>query len=139
MVDTVRPAVRSRMMAKVKGRNTSPEMAVRRALHAAGYRFRLHRGDLPGRPDVVLSRYRVAVLVHGCFWHGHDCRRGRRPGSNVEFWDLKLDRNVERDRVNVRALEAGGWRVTTLWECELQSGIIDLLNRLNAERAALGN
>ena len=139
MVDTVLPAVRSRMMSRVKGRNTAPEMAVRCALHAAGYRFRLHRGDLPGRPDIVLPHYGMAVLVHGCFWHGHDCRRGRRPGSNVEFWNLKLARNVERDRVNVRALEAGGWRVTTLWECELQSGISGLLNRLNSERGAPRN
>jgi DNA mismatch endonuclease (patch repair protein) len=136
MVDTVHPSVRSRMMGAVKGRNTTPEVAVRHALHAAGYRFRLHRGNLPGKPDIVLPRPRVVGVVHGCFWHGHDCRRGRRPSSNVEFWDAKLARNVERDHVAARALVADGWYVVTIWECGLEVGIANLLGRLSAARAA---
>lgn len=136
MADTVPPAVRSRMMAAVKGQDTAPEMAVRHALHAAGYRYRLHRNDLPGRPDIVLPRYRTAVFVHGCFWHGHDCPRGRRPSSNADFWNRKLDRNEERDRTNALALQAQGWRVETLWECDMQSGVSALLRRLNDLRVA---
>lgn len=132
MVDTVTPTIRSRMMAAVKGRNTKPEVTVRKALHAAGYRFRLHRKDLPGRPDVVLPRHHVAVFVHGCFWHGHDCRRGRRPTSNAGFWDIKLARNVERDDAAADALATAGWVVVTIWECSLQAGIENLLAYLSA-------
>ena len=131
MADTVEPSVRSRMMAAVKGRNTKPEVTVRRALHAAGYRFRLHRRDLLGCPDVVLPRHRLAVFVHGCFWHGHDCRRGRKPSSNVGFWDVKLARNVERDRAVAEALAAAGWVVETIWECSLETGIERVLARLS--------
>lgn len=107
-MDRVLPEARSRMMAAVKGKDTKPEMIVRRALHAAGHRFRLHRDDLPGRPDLVLPRHRMAVFVHGCFWHGHHCRRGKRPSTNVDFWGPKLDRNIERDRAARAALEATG-------------------------------
>lgn len=131
MADTVDSAVRSRMMATVKGRNTKPEVAVRKALHAAGYRFRLHRRDLPGCPDVVLPRHRLVVFVHGCFWHGHACKRGRKPSSNVSFWDAKLARNVERDHAAVEALAATGWAIETVWECSLQAGIEQVLARLS--------
>lgn len=124
------------MMASVKGRNTLPEMRVRQALHAAGYRFRLHRRDLPGRPDLVLPRYRLAIFVHGCFWHGHDCRRGRKPSSNTSFWEIKLARNVERDRAATEALTAAGWIVETLWECCLEPGIERVLNRISVEAQA---
>lgn len=130
MADTVSPAVRSRVMAAVKGQNTRPEIVVRKALHAAGYRFRLHRRDLPGRPDVVLPRHRVVVFVHGCFWHGHNCRRGRKPSSNTDFWSAKLTRNVERDRAVAEALAARGWAVETVWECSLDVGIERVLARL---------
>lgn len=119
------------MMAAVKGRNTKPEVTVRRALHAAGYRFRLHRRDLPGCPDVVLPRHHVAVFVHGCFWHGHDCRRGRKPSSNTGFWDVKLARNIERDRAAADALAFAGWTVEIIWECSLEAGIERLLVRLS--------
>ena len=136
MADTVDPAVRSRMMAAVKARNTKPEVAVRKALHANGYRFRLHPRDLPGCPDVVLPRYRLAVFVHGCFWHGHDCRRGRKPSSNTGFWNVKLTRNVERDRAAAEALSAAGWAVETVWECSLEAGIERVLARLSAEPPA---
>lgn len=128
--DHLSPEQRSRNMAKVRGRDTGPELTVRRALFAAGFRYRLYVRDLPGHPDVVLPRYRTAVFVHGCFWHGHECRRSKRPTSNREFWDRKLDANIERDRAAVRALDSVGWEVAIIWQCELGQGIHRLLNRL---------
>jgi DNA mismatch endonuclease (patch repair protein) len=110
------------MMAAVRGRNTAPERAVRAALFAAGYRYRLHRKDLAGSPDIVLPRHHVAVFVHGCFWHGHECPKGRRPTSNVDFWNAKLDRNMARDRENRTSLETAGWKVFTVWECAVPQG-----------------
>ncbi len=106
-------------MARVKQRNTAPELTVRRLLHGLGYRFRLHRKDLPGKPDIVLPRHRKIILVHGCLWHGHaGCRRGTRPVTNAEFWNAKIDRNIARD-VKVQAdLAALGWQVLTVWDCE---------------------
>jgi DNA mismatch endonuclease, patch repair protein len=130
MVDTVASTVRSRMMAAVRGKNTGPERAVRAALFAAGYRYRLHRRDLPGAPDIVLPRFRTAVFVHGCFWHGHACPRGRRPTSNVAFWDAKLNKNVERDRRSRLELRAAGWRVVVIWECSVAGGCRRLISRL---------
>lgn len=105
-------------MARVKQKNTAPELIVRRTLHSLGYRFRLHRRDLPGNPDIVLPKYKSIVLVHGCFWHGHSCPRGKRPGTNQDFWNAKLDRNIERDDEVVRSLKALGWHVLVVWECE---------------------
>ncbi|MDE2102114.1 MAG: very short patch repair endonuclease [Patescibacteria group bacterium] len=134
MTDKVSAADRSRMMAAVRGKNTKPELAVRSALFAAGYRFRLHRRDLAGSPDIVLPRYRLAVFVHGCFWHGHDCTRGRRPASNVEFWNAKLDRNRARDCASRVALEAAGWTVAVIWQCSVAQQIERLLQEL-ADRA----
>lgn len=130
MTDRVAAAVRSKMMAAVRGKDTAPERAVRSALFSAGYRYRLHRRDLPGSPDIVLPRYRTAVFVNGCFWHGHDCPRGRRPGSNVKFWNVKLDRTLARDRASRAALEAVGWTVTIVWECSTKSDIERLLTDL---------
>ena len=134
-MDRVTTAARSRNMSKVRGRDTRPELAVRRALHARGFRFRLYRRDLPGRPDLVLPAYRVAVLVHGCFWHGHGCPRGRRPTSNTAFWDAKLDVNTERDRRTATALQDLGWSVRIVWECELAAGTAALVAELEALRA----
>lgn len=106
------------MMSGIRGRNTKPEMIVRKALFAAGFRFRLHRGDLPGRPDVVLPGKRVAVFVHGCFWHAHSgCRYAKVPATRREFWEAKLAANVERDRRDVARLLADDWRVLIVWEC----------------------
>lgn len=122
-------------MSRVRSRNTSPELYVRRALHAAGLRFRLHRRDLPGTPDIVLPALRTVVQVHGCFWHGHDCRCGRAPSSNVEFWSAKLQRNVERDNRTTAALEAAGWSVRTVWQCELKSATERLIRDLAELRA----
>ena len=118
------PAVserRSATMRAVKSRDTKPEMRVRRLLHRAGYRYRLHAADLPGAPDIVFRGRRKAVFVHGCFWHGHHCRRGARmPATNVEYWRRKIGRNVERHARNLETLAADGWTVLTLWECELK-------------------
>jgi DNA mismatch endonuclease (patch repair protein) len=119
MADFVSPEKRSKIMRGVKQSNTKPEVRVRRALHAMGYRFRLHRKDLPGRPDIVLPRYKLAIMVHGCFWHQHaSCKDGRQPTSNTSYWSPKLARNVERDAEKAAALVALGWRVETVWECE---------------------
>ena len=109
-------------MAAIKSKGTKPEMAVRRLLHAMGYRFRIHRPDLPGKPDIVLPSRRSIVEVRGCFWHQHpdpDCTNARRPKSNSGYWNPKLERNQSRDAANLRSLEGLGWRVLVLWECEL--------------------
>lgn len=106
-------------MRSVRGKNTTPEMKVRSALHRAGYRFRLHRKDLPGRPDVVLPGYKAVVFVHGCFWHRHPgCRAASSPSTRSAFWQDKFARNVARDRLVIGALENAGWRVHVVWECE---------------------
>ena len=111
---------RSRTMRAIKARDTKPEMAVRRLLHGMGYRYRLHRRDLPGRPDIVFGPRRKIIFVHGCFWHGHSCERGSRlPKSNVEYWQAKIARNVERYSQQLDKLAAAGWTELTLWECEL--------------------
>ena len=120
MADLWTKEQRSRVMSRVKNKNTKPEVQVRSMLHRMGYRFRLHRRDLAGAPDIVLPRHRKAVFVHGCFWHNHDCPRGKRPSTRTEFWNAKLDANIERDRANQKALEEKGWRVLTLWECEVK-------------------
>ena len=121
VIDVVDQRTRSRMMAGIKGRNTSPELVVRRYLHAAGLRFRVHNRALPGSPDVVLPKYRVVVFVHGCFWHRHaDCRYATTPASRFDFWQEKFASNVLRDQRNALALEAQGWEVLTVWECELR-------------------
>lgn len=121
MSDVFTPEQRSRVMARVKGKNTSPELKVRRLLHSLGARFRLHRKDLPGAPDIVLPGRRLAIFVHGCFWHGHDCARGARvPQQNRDYWQAKIARNRARDAESLAALGQAGWRVETVWECELK-------------------
>jgi len=122
----------SHRMSQVKSRNTEPEMAVRRALHRSGYRFRLHRSDLPGSPDIVLPRFGAAVFVHGCFWHGHNCKRGRLPATNVLYWKRKITRNQERDCLALEALTKSGWRVRVIWTCSIDSGIDDTLAFLDS-------
>jgi DNA mismatch endonuclease (patch repair protein) len=108
-------------MARVKGRDTKPEKIVRSLLHALGYRFRLHRKDLPGKPDIVLPKHGKVVYVHGCFWHGHTaCPRAARPTSNVEFWNTKLDGNIARDIAAQKALRKLGWRYLVVWQCEIR-------------------
>ncbi|WEF30700.1 very short patch repair endonuclease [Pseudoduganella chitinolytica] len=121
MADSVSVQRRSEIMARVKGKHTSPELSVRRMLHAAGYRYRLHVGKLPGKPDLVFPGRSKVILINGCFWHRHrGCSLARLPKSRVEFWTEKLERNRQRDARNVEALQALGWGVLTVWECELQ-------------------
>lgn len=121
MSDVFDPAKRSAVMRRVKGRDTGPEKTVRRLLTGLGSRYRLHRKDLPGKPDIVMAGRRLAIFVHGCFWHGHDCARGARvPKANRDYWLAKVARNRERDVASRAALEAAGWRVETIWECELK-------------------
>ena len=120
-MDVFTKAKRSRIMARVKGKDTKPELVVRSLLHKMGYRFRLHRRDLPGNPDLVLPRHRKVVFIHGCFWHGHGgCPRSRRPTTNIEFWNEKLDKNIQRDKRNILELEALGWRSLIIWTCEIK-------------------
>ena len=107
-------------MARIRGRDTKPEVCLRRALHARGFRYRLGRRDLPGSPDIVLPRWRAVVFVHGCFWHAHGCRLSVMPKDNAVFWRAKLKRNAERDGESVRRLRAAGWRVLTVWECSVR-------------------
>nr|WP_320178941.1 very short patch repair endonuclease [Roseovarius pacificus] len=109
-------------MQAVKTKNTGPEMIVRRLLHKHGYRYRLHRKDLPGRPDIVFSGKRKAIFVHGCFWHGHGCSKGRLPKSKLEYWKPKIERNKARDDRNVADLKDAGWQVLVIWQCEIADG-----------------
>ena len=118
--DVVDAATRSRMMAGIKGKNTKPELVVRRGLHAAGFRFRLHDRALPGQPDIVLSRWRAVIFIHGCFWHAHDCPLFRWPGTRQDFWRQKIGRNKERDAEVEAALDRAGWRVLKIWECSMK-------------------
>lgn len=121
MADTLTVAERSRLMAKIKGKNTGPEMAVRSLLHRAGYRFRIHVASLPGKPDIVLPRYRTIVFVHGCFWHRHrGCKVASTPKSHRKFWADKFARNVANDKKHLRQLRKLGWKVVTVWECQLR-------------------
>lgn len=119
MADRLSPAARSRLMKRVKQKNTAPEKIVRSLLHRLGYRFRIHRKDLPGTPDIVFPSRGVAIFVHGCFWHGHGCKRGRAPSSNVEYWLPKIESNRERDTRKAAALIEAGWRGVIVWQCEL--------------------
>src|SRR6185295_14797047 len=115
-----RDALSSRM-SRIRKTNTKPEMVVRRLVHGMGFRFRLHRRDLPGTPDLVFPRLRKVVFVHGCFWHGHGCARGARaPKANAEYWRSKISRNRARDTDHLAALKKGGWRVAVIWECEIK-------------------
>ncbi len=133
------------MMSGIRGKNTKPELLVRKMLHAAGFRYRLHDKALPGKPDMVFPKYRAVILVHGCFWHGHGCHLFRLPSTRTEFWKRKIDGNVERDREAVRKLRDTGWRVATVWECalkgkrRLQPDIVEkaLVNWLHGESPQL--
>lgn len=138
-MDRIPPVQRSRNMARIANRDTKPEMEVRRVLFANGFRYCLHRKDLPGRPDIALPRYRIAVFVHGCFWHGHSCSRGRRPSSNTAFWNAKIDKNLARDRQAVAAVEATGWTACVIWQCSLAGGLLELLEVLQRRKTERGS
>ena len=120
MVDTLTSAERSERMSRIRSRDTKPELALRKALHGRGFRFRLHDRRLPGKPDIVLPKHRTVIFVHGCFWHRHPgCKIATTPKTNTDFWIDKFDRNMARDKGNSEALIAAGWRVIVVWECEL--------------------
>lgn len=135
MTDVVSPGKRSQMMSGIKGKNSLPEMLVRKALFAMGHRYRLHRRDLPGTPDIVMPGRRIAIFVHGCFWHAHQgCKYAKTPSTRTEFWTAKLQGNVDRDRRAADQLTAMGWRVLNVWECstrdhEAAAGLPDALAR----------
>jgi len=119
MVDHLTKKKRSWNMSRIRSKDTKPEIIVRSLLHGMGYRFRLHRKDLPGRPDIVLPKYKTVIFVHGCFWHGHrGCKRSNIPKSNQEYWIPKINRNIERDQKNSAILRRVGWKVMKIWECE---------------------
>ena len=133
MTDVYSPEKRSAVMRRVKSRDTTPERVVRRLLTGLGVRYRLHRADLPGKPDIVMPGRRLALQIHGCFWHGHDCARGARvPKANRDYWLAKVGRNRARDADTIARLQALGWRVETLWECEMKDELA-----LKARLAAL--
>lgn len=120
MPDRFDSVKRSQIMSRVKVKNTAPEVKLRSILYRRGFRFRLNRKDLPGKPDIVLPKYKAVIFVHGCFWHGHDCKRGQRPKTNEEFWNGKIDCNIKRDEINAIKLKELGWRVLAVWECEIK-------------------
>jgi DNA mismatch endonuclease (patch repair protein) len=122
MADKFDKETRSKIMAKVTGRNTKPEIAVRKLLWKMGFRYRLHDKNLPGKPDIVFSKKKKAIFVHGCFWHNHTgCKRATMPQSNADYWQEKIWRNVRRDRTNIAELESMRWQVLIVWECELKN------------------
>ena len=137
MGDSQPKEIRSALMSRVRNRGTLVELHIRKAVWKAGFRYRLNVRSLPGTPDLVLRRYRTVVLVHGCFWHGHSCRKGqRRPATNREFWNRKLDGNVARDAAKQAKLSAQGWTVFVIWECLLKEGSDALLNHLFSLRVS---
>lgn len=122
---------RSEVMAKINSKDTKPEKLLRSALHNLGYRFRIHRKELPGKPDVVLPKYNTIIFVHGCFWHYHeDCSEGRIPDTNTDYWREKLLKNVERDKKHKQDCEALGWNVAVIWECEIENDINQVIQNL---------
>lgn len=136
MVDSLSLEKRSWNMSRIKGKDTEPELIVRSLLHKAGYRFRLHRNDLPGKPDLTLPKYKTVIFVHGCFWHRHEgCKLSYVPKTRTDFWQKKFASNIRRDKKNIKELEILGWRVITVWECETKNTetiIEKLINSLKA-------
>lgn len=136
MADVVDPATRSRMMSGIKGKDTKPELVIRRGLHALGFRYRLHDSRLPGKPDLVLPKWNAVIFVHGCFWHKHNCHLFKWPSSRKEFWKNKIEKNVARDVVAIDSLKQENWRVLIVWECALKGKGRKLEKTLTEEIAA---
>jgi len=134
MPESVSPKKRSEIMSRVRGKDTSSEMAVRKALHANGFRFRLHVKNLAGKPDIVLARYQTIVFVNGCLWHGHECKKFRWPVANADYWRTKITKTKNRDLVNIQALNTSGWKVHLVWDCESKNGIESLISYLSNVR-----
>jgi DNA mismatch endonuclease (patch repair protein) len=135
MADIVSQDVRSRIMSSIRGKDTAPELVVRKLLHRDGFRYRLHVSSLPGKPDLVFSAYKAVVFIHGCFWHAHDCEAFRLPRTNRRFWKQKLLGNRQRDRLAIELLEVQGWRVLVIWECALR-GPRQLKSKIMLKRIA---
>ena len=122
---------RSEVMSKIRGKNTKPEMILRSQLFRQGLRFRVHQKDLPGKPDIVLPKYKTVIFVHGCFWHYHkNCREGRIPSSNSKFWKEKLERNIAKDKMHCKALKLVGWKVIIVWECEIEKHLNEVIRKI---------
>jgi len=143
MTDIVDKKTRSRMMGGIRGKNTQPELQLRRALHARGFRYRLHGTTLPGKPDLVFPKYQAALFVHGCFWHRHlSCKYATNPATRAEFWQNKFKHNIARDQRNVDALIGMGWRVAVVWECEIKASSTsvadEIANWLNSDQKTNG-
>lgn len=122
---------RSEVMSRIRGKNTKPVMILRSQLFKQGFRFRVHQKDLPGKPDIVLPKYRTVIFVHGCFWHYHkDCREGRIPSTNSKFWTEKLQRNISKDEANIKALRKDKWKVQVIWECDIEKNLEKTMKKL---------
>lgn len=121
MSDIYSKQKRSDIMSHISGKETKPEILVRKFLFTNGFRFRKNVKDLPGKPDIVLPKYKTAIFIHGCFWHGHTCKRGALPATNIEFWKTKIGGNIERDKRDVSELEKQGWKVIVIWQCEIKN------------------
>lgn len=122
---------RSIVMSKIRSTNTKPEIILRSALHRLGYRFRIHSKQLPGKPDIVLAKYKTLIFVHGCFWHFHkDCPEGRFPSTNTEYWSEKIKKTIERDKQHQKLCKELGWTVLVIWECEIEKKLINILNKI---------
>ena len=136
MTDRHSPSARSKNMAAVKGKNTSPELKIRKLLHSYGYRFTLNNKHLPGNPDIVMKKHNTVVFIHGCFWHLHNCYKSTLPKTNSSFWKQKLEANKLRDQENIEKLEALGWRIVVIWECALKGKLKvsddEVINRVSA-------
>jgi len=133
MTDIVDFQTRSRMMSGIRGRDTKPELLLRRTLHALGFRYRLHGRKLPGRPDIVLPKYRAVIFVHGCFWHRHEgCKLATTPSTRREFWQGKFQENVARDQRNIKSLRVSDWRVAVVWQCDIEKRIGEVSSGLSA-------
>lgn len=135
MADNVSKAIRSQIMARVKDKNTKPELLLRKAIFKQGFRYRLHVKTLPGKPDIVLARYRAVIFINGCFWHWHGCPRSRLPADNREYWRTKIARNCNRDVENYKRLQDAGWRILIIWECALKKS--SLIEAVELTRAYL--
>lgn len=138
-MDVFTQSRRSNIMSHIYSKNTKPEVELRHLLHVAGYRYRLHVKELPGKPDIVLPRFHTVIQVHGCFWHSHSCTRGKAPSTRQAFWLPKLAANKQRDLSNLRALRRLGWTVVTVWECQLRgSGMERQINKIKSRLQSIG-
>lgn len=131
-MDKVSKSVRSKIMSKIKSKNTRPELLIRKTLFSLGYRYKIHKKQLSGSPDIVFSKYKLAIFVNGCFWHSHNCKVGHLPKSNSHFWRAKLSKNLERDKNNYENLKKSGWHYLIIWECEIKDNYLNIINKIQS-------